>query len=229
MNVKLNPELPFIFYTEQRECPTGLYTYRNYPNYLEGQERVLTESAMAFDLLGQFLGASDKNVKISYTKNNSDGSRANTETTSRDAALELANKIKSGFFVDKKNLLVLLQSNNPYIERQALIAQRQVDLVLRETGLDSKYKIKVEGVGFTNKQSIEVVCSELAALIATRYLNAEIKTTRDVSTLMFQTRVATEDSYDLPPAPDTNEILKNANTYFNYFVDYFDDTNKKGY
>ncbi|XVN43107.1 MAG: hypothetical protein RCG15_02105 [Candidatus Rickettsia vulgarisii] len=123
-NIELNPNEPFIIYKTPQECPKGFFSERTYPNYLNPNVSKLTESLMAKDL-SKFLN--NKATVIDTRSENNQ--RPNTSTTARDAALELVMKIQKGNFDEQKEFHILFVTNNPYIERQTISTQREVDKV----------------------------------------------------------------------------------------------------
>lgn len=88
----------------------------------------------------------------------------------------------------KKAFVILLQTNNPHIERQTLVAQREVNDALIESKLiDEGYQVIIEGVGFSdNNRNINIINSELASLIAEKWRN--ISNGVDGKHLFYQTR-----------------------------------------
>lgn len=78
--------------------------------------------------------------------------RPNTASTTRDAAAKLVERIVNGEYADKKEFIILFESNNPYIERQTIATQREVNKLLKDSGLSNKgYLVKIEGMGFKCK------------------------------------------------------------------------------
>jgi hypothetical protein len=122
----------------------------------------------------------------------------------------------SGVYGNKKEFVILFETNNPYIERQTIAAQRELDKVLKASKLDSR--IKVEGIGFKCKQDVATVHSELAALIAEKWKTAtgeDILTKRSIEKLLFQTR---DNSSITTPWPDMAEVSAGS-----LVQDFFDD------
>lgn len=162
---------------------------RSYPNYAEGESRKLTEFLLSQDLLTTYV-LSDQDTSIVNTKQDGD-KRPDTASTAHDAAEHLVQNIVVGEYGSKKEFTILFQTNNPYIERQTIATQREVDKVLRSHSLDQRgYVIKVEGVGFKCKQDVRAVHSEFAALIAERYKTVveDGVVRRPIKDLLFQTR-----------------------------------------
>jgi hypothetical protein len=191
-NIKLNSSEPFIQYQSKDDCPPDRFPQRIYANYDTNETLKLTETLMSHDLLRTFLDNTTNNVSIIDTLAEKQ-SRPNTASTARDAAERLVKRILAGDYGEKKTFVILFASSNPYIERQTLATQRQVNLVLKKYGLDEKcYQIKIEGVGYSCKEPLEIVHSELAALIAEKWRIAiadiGLKPKRDMKNLLFQTR-----------------------------------------
>ena len=199
-NISLNPTQPFIQYKTKEECPPGRFPNRIYANYISDEKGKLTESLMALDLLRTYSNGSFRlNINIIDTFAEA-RTRPDTASTARDAAITFTDRILAGEFVAKKDFVILFCTNNPYIERQTLSAQRQVDQVLQKNGLaESGVRIKIEGVGFSRKQCLAVIHSELGALMAEKWkVAAEVierstgrKPKRSINDLLFQTRKKT--------------------------------------
>ncbi|MCC8417457.1 MAG: hypothetical protein LN588_02910 [Rickettsia endosymbiont of Bryobia graminum] len=182
-NIELYPNEPFTKYKNDEECPKGFFLGRTYPKYLDHSSSKITESLMSIDL-SKFL---NNKVTIIDTKAENN-QRPNTSTTAHDAAIDLVKKIKNGDFGDQKEFIILLETNNPYIERQIIDTQRAVDKVLKDLELDKQgYKIVVEGVGFANKQDTIAIHSELPALLAEKY-KADSNDKYKIEDLLYQTR-----------------------------------------
>ena len=225
LGIELDRDQPFITYKTKEECPAGRFPDRTYPNYNNKEEKnKLTETLMSQDLLKTYFG--NKKVEIVDTSEEKHV-RPNTSTTARDAAENLVKRINEGEYGDKKPFVILFQTNQPYIERQTLGTQTEVDKVLKKYGLDKKgYSIKIEGVGFGNKQDVPVIHSELAALVAEkwRYDAAQdealdITPKRPIETLLFQTREndSLTPEYQEPDQPPFSLIGYFKETFDNYY------------
>ena len=189
--IKLDIDNPFIEYKTKEECPEGRFPKRVYPNYNKDETGKLTESLMAEDLSKQFLQQNKDKFVIIGTKEEQ-SQRPNTTTTARDAAEFLVKQILEGVYKDQKEFVILFESNNPYIERQTLATQASVDQVLKKYGLDLKgYTIKIDGVGFANKQDNVTIHSEFGALMAEKWKGVnqtQENSLEYIKTLLFQTR-----------------------------------------
>lgn len=181
-NIELNQSEPFI----KRPDQPGR-TYPNYKDSIQLQPR-LTETLMSQDLLKTYFPGV---VSIVDTKE-ANGQRPNTATTAQDAAEKFIQRIKDGFYEDQKEFVILLQTNNPYIERQTLSAQMAVDDVLQKSGLNQAgYKIKLIGAGFRAHASVAVINSELGALLTEKWKLATKhapQNHRDIKQLLFSSR-----------------------------------------
>lgn len=195
-NIKLNPSDPFIQYESKQECPPNRFPHRVYANYDTNETAKLTETLMSYDLLRTFSNSNENDVCIIDTPAQAQ-KRPNSASTARDAAVRFVQRIIAGYYGEKKTFVILLHTNNPYIERQTLATQCEVDQVLYEYGLIAKaYHIKIEGVGYSNKQPLIVVHSELGALIAEKWkyvarhedMSLGLKQKRDIKQLLYQTR-----------------------------------------
>lgn len=114
--IRLNESSPFIQYKTKEECPLGYFPGRVYPNYAEGESQKLTETLMSQDLLTTYLLNDSKTITIVDTLAEQ-YQRPNTTSTARDAARKLVERIIDGQYGDKKEFIILLETNNPYIER----------------------------------------------------------------------------------------------------------------
>ncbi|MCC8397768.1 MAG: palindromic element RPE1 domain-containing protein [Rickettsia endosymbiont of Labidopullus appendiculatus] len=171
--IKLNKAQPFIQYKTQEECPSGLFPIRLYPNYASSNEREITETLMSSDLVNKFLNKDQvKRIEIINTKVGNNNERPDTATTAHDAAVNFAKRILSRKFGRQKDFVILFVSNNPHIERQTIVTQREVDKVLQEYGLDKQgYHIRIAGVGASAIPDIPVIHSELGELITAKWIN----------------------------------------------------------
>lgn len=196
-NIPFNHEVPLIKCATKAECLSG-----REPNrwYLNSKGKELTESLMSQDILKSM--AVGKGVKIVDTKADARGARPDTVSTVVDAVKMLVAKIKTGECGDQHEFFILFESNQPYIERQTLGTQAAVNKVLKESGLKALgYTIKVDGVGFGNKQDVAKVHSEFAALMSekmkTAFLEDKIPE-HDLKPLLFQTRDSDKSVPDYP-------------------------------
>ncbi|AVP87589.1 hypothetical protein phytr_6480 [Candidatus Phycorickettsia trachydisci] len=203
--IKLDEQSPLIEYKTEEECPKGRMPGRIYPNYADGEQNRLTETTMSYDLIEKYLPNS-----VVIDSHLGPEQRPNTATTARDAGMNLVQKIQEGEYAYQKELIILFVSNNPYIERQTIVSQREVNKILKALDLDSQgYSIKLDGVGFKSKQDVVTVHSESAALFAERYKDACDNSTckRPIETLLFQTR-------DTTPPTDIPEEFLDTPTYW---------------
>lgn len=209
-NIKLNESKPFIEYKTDEECPPGYFPGRIYPNYVKTEQKRLTETLMSRDIITNCLVLNTGNQIITIMDTLAEEhKRPNTASTAHDAARRFAQRFAKGDkYYDKREVVILFESNNPYIERQTIVTQREVDRVLREYDLrDKGYVVKVEGVGFKSTQDVATVHSEFAALIAEKWKNAvewqKESPKRDVKSLLFQTR---DNCAAVPPQPDLSQV-----------------------
>lgn len=196
-NIKLNSSKPFIQYTSQDECPLGRFPNRIYGNYDDTNETMkLTETLIAKDLLSTYSNNNIDKINIIDTLAQKHD-RPDTASTARDVTERFVKRILTGEYGNKKTFNILLCTNNPFMERQTLTTQQQVDQILEKYGLAAKgFQIKIEGVGFSSKQSLVIVHSEFGALITEKYKLgvANIEKTlgkrpkRDITRLLLQTR-----------------------------------------
>jgi hypothetical protein len=221
-NIKLNASDPFIQYQSKQECPPNRFPYRVYANYDTNETATLTETLMSYDLLRTFSNIKANDVFIIDTLAQAQ-KRPNSASTARDAAIRFVKRIIAGYYGEKKTFIILLHTNNPYIERQTLAVQCQVDQVLDEYGLTAKaYHIKIEGMGYSCQQPLAVVHSELGALIAEKWkcvarqepASLALKPKRDIKNLLFQTRKSGHSTADHPKITtnSSSNWLKNVST-----------------
>ena len=223
-NIQLDASIPFIIYSTKESCPLGRLPGRLYPNYPEGAYAKLTESLMAQDLITTYPSSPTRSFTIIDTRSEK-YSRPTTASTAYDAAEKFVSHIMNGTFGQKKEFLILFQSNNPYIERQTLSAQREIDKILEKYGLNKEdYKIIVEGVGFGCKQDVPTVHSEFAALMSEKWINASNDlgiiddTTSYIKALQYQSR---DHSLSIPSCPDIHE---QNTSLLGYIQDAFDSS-----
>lgn len=187
-SIPLNPDEPFI-----------IKGGRTYANSLDG--RKLTETMMAQDLLEQFLSGHQITTIDTTTQAGSD--RPNTSTTAFDAA----KAIIAHPFVDTTDhtataptiLHGLTISNQPYVTRQKLSAQQATDKATQ----GSTTRIVLDGSGVEAKTSVSVIHSELGAMISEMYNAAHVESTRELQTLLFQSR---NNDSGVPQMPDLSAI-----------------------
>jgi hypothetical protein len=193
-NIKLNNEQPFI-QCAPHECTSLRLPQRDYANYVDDKGMKLTESLMAEDILSTLFPQQKWTIVNSLAD---EGVRPNTWLTARDAARKLCEDIVAKKYGNKKTFTILFISNNPYVERQTLVAQQAMHQSLIDSGLDHQvYQIIIDGVGFASKQNTTIILSELAALIAEKWKMASSKSKnfddinrRDLNSLLYQTRKA---------------------------------------
>ena len=192
--VTLNLTKPFVSCEDANQCAVGRFPGREYPNYQGKVEKRLNETLMVKDLINSFFP--DKQFYL-IDSPGIDGKRPDTLSTTMEAAQNLAREISEGKFGEEKSFQIFYQSNNPFIERQALVAQQAIDEALKEFHLDSKgIRVTVEGVGFAcNDGSPELIAAELAALIAEKWQLCKkhdaisgVHPKRDIANLLFQKR-----------------------------------------
>lgn len=220
-HIRLNSLSPFIQYKTKEESPSGYFPGRVYPNYAEGETRKLTETLMSQDLVSIYLVDQSTPVAIVDTQA-IQHQRPTTMSTARDASKNLAQRIMAGEYGSKKHFVVLFQTNNPYIERQTIAAQREASKIFKEFKLAEKgYTIKVEGVGFKCKQDVTTIHSELAALVAEKWKSASeselehgVLPKRKIESLLYQTR---DNSATVPPVPDVYDVSLSRSIIQDFF------------
>jgi hypothetical protein len=190
-NIKLNPSSSFVQYTTKEECPPGYFPNRVYPNYDKGEVRKLTETLMSEDMINTYLANASADINVVDTLA-SENQRPNTATTARDVAMRFMQHVKEGKYGVKEEFVILFQTNNPYIERQTLATERELQKIVDEYNKNNNtnYKIKLDGVGFGHKQDIVTVHSESAALMSEKWKVAtgDIVQKRPIEKIQFQTR-----------------------------------------
>lgn len=187
-SIALKSDSPFIVHKSMAETPYGRKLNKLYPNYEQENNGKITESLMVQGLLREL--NQEKKVSIITTSLQINGTRPTTATTVNTATRRLVQKIKNGDFGNKKHFFILLQSNQPYVERQTITAQQEVDKVLSEYELDKDgYQITIDGMGFKCKEAIYLIHSVFGALMAEKWGAAQgTPGKRDIKDLLFQTR-----------------------------------------
>lgn len=217
--IRLNPLSPFIQYKTKEASPSGYFPGRVYPNYAEGETRKLTETLMSEDIVHTYLA----NPSITVVDTSSQQhQRPTTATTTHDTAKDIAQHIISGEYGNKKQFVIIFQTNNPYIERQTIAAQREANKIFKEFKLDKQgYTIKVEGVGFKCKQDVATIHSEMAALVTEKWKNASealaemgVAPKRKFESLLYQAR---DNSAAIQPVPDVSDVSLSGNIMQDFF------------
>lgn len=197
-NIPFDTNTSFIEYKVKEEAPIGRFPGRVYLKTLT--DKKVTETLMAEDLLEQYFILKSKVIVVDTKSENN--TRPTTSSTGRDAAEAFVKKIISGVYGEQKKFQIIFESNNPYIERQAIATQREVDFVLKKHGLDKLgYVINIEGVGFACKQDVPTIHSEFGALIAEMWKYAHIGQENSQNlfeSLSFQTRDKTNITIEMP-------------------------------
>jgi hypothetical protein len=225
-NIKLHLSEPFIQYKSKDECPPDRFPNRIYANYDTSESSKLTETLMSRDLWKTFSNNNTSKLCIIDTSAKEE-SRPDTASTARDAAERLVKGILAGDYGEKKTFVILFCTNNPFIERQALATQRQVNQVLQKYGLAEKsYQIKIEGVGCSYRQQyLTIAHSEFGALLAEKWRVAVadinkslgLHPKRDMKNLLFQTRDKNNIVSD-PPKIRTNRFRNFFKTWFDLYL-----------
>lgn len=162
-----------------------------------------TETMMIYDILKSYSDNLDKYLIINAIK--SGGSRPNTVDTGIVATKLLISNIKKGYYDNKKDINILVVSNQPYVQRQVLEIKYCVNRIIEKENLKD-YNINYEGVGFNNKQNLSAALSQLAAkaLVNYRISSSNQTTKRNIKSMLFQTR--SKDESNIPPTPSLDII-----------------------
>lgn len=204
IGIEINNDEQTIIYRTEDDIPSGFRSGRTYLNYID-TKKFLTETDMVYDVLDTI---SKGKIKVSDTESSPDGSRPDTSSTARDYANSFIERIQSGHFGGQKEFIIYVQSNQPYVKRQTLAVQNEIDRAIEESGIEG-LKIIAEGVGYgVGEISIKRSHSELGALLSVEYQNAlrennHIHTERHLRDLQFSTRDKSETSEQIP---DFSEI-----------------------
>lgn len=207
--IKIDNNKPTIVYKSgDTTIPPGFVPGRTYLNYLD-PNKFLTETIMVYDILDTL---SDGTIKVTDTKQSQGGRRPDTSSTAEDYANALIKRIKDGYYGDQTKFVIYVQSNQPYVERQTLSVQKQINKAVSESGIHD-LEIVTDGVGYGLVEiSIKRIHSELAALISEKYSYAltenEITTQRKLKDLQFSTR---DNSEITLPMPDFPEVISSEN------------------
>ena len=201
MGIEINDDEPIVMYRPEDELPSGFRSGRTYLNYVDPL-KFLTETHMVYDILNTL---SEGTVKVSDTESSSDGRRPDTSSTARDYANAFIERIKSGYFGDQKEFIIYVQSNQPYVKRQTLTVQKEINRAIEESEIEG-LKIIAEGVGYGVREiSIKKTHSELGALINVKYEDTfkenDIDSKRSLKDLQFSTRDKLETSELIPVFP----------------------------
>ena len=201
MGIEINDDEPIVMYRPEDDLPSGFRSGRTYLNYVDPL-KFLTETHMVYDVLDTL---SEGTIKVSDTESSSDGRRPDTSSTARDYANAFIERIKSGYFDGQKEFIIYVQSNQPYVKRQTLTVQKEINRAIEESEIEG-LEIIAEGVGYgVGEISIKRTHSELGALISVKYQNAfkekAIDSERSLKDLQFSTRDKLETSELIPVFP----------------------------
>lgn len=213
-HITLNPSSPFMVYAKDKGGPSPLFLpNRTYPNYAAWDKGMLTEATMSKDLVARYM---DIKMQIIDTPAEND-KRPDTESTIKIISQRLVQKIQQGTPDGAQKLFkIYFQSNQPYVQRQTLIAQRIINKALQENGLRD-IQIEIDGVGFESKSPVTIVHSEVGALLNEKYRSADVHSSRDIKTLQYRTRtkeIVTEEMPDYSTLPHHSTMQ--------FFQDFFD-------
>jgi hypothetical protein len=172
---------------------------RTFFNYADNQQQRVTETLMMNDQVETILGDTDIEYILVDTQSDENG-RPTTKTTSDDALKSIIEGLGE---TPQQDIHVLVQSNQPYVERQRLVVERSFRDLKEEFGLDG-VNFVFHGTGEANELGAVGVNSALGALSGERYsalTRDDDGRKRDASSLMFQTREKETDH--IPPLPQT--------------------------
>lgn len=227
IGIKINDEEQTIIYRPEDKIPTGFRPGRTYLKYID-PSNFLTETHMVYDVLDTL---SEGTIKVSDTESSLDDRRPDTSSTARDYANALIERIQSGYFGTQKKFIIYVQSNQPYVKRQTLSVQKEIDRAIEESGIEG-LKIIAEGVGYgVGEISMKRTHSELGALISVKYQNAlaengDIHTERHLRDLQFSTRDKLKISEPVPIFPEivVESKLPILGAVEDWFFQYYDGT-----
>ena len=207
---------PRVQYEVVEKCPKGFTFGKTYPNYANS-EQYLTETLMITDIVGSTLGdrlhiidteayssqqsGSSSHLPLYIQIYKEQGLRPTTMPTLEDLALHLIQYMKDH---QTSKVVVLYQTNQPYVKRQELEAKQAIFAALEKAKtVDfsmASFEIDLEAVGPGNISPIELVHSELAALIAVEWGLRHVDDP-DIDHLLYQSRNQLEASNSLPVLP----------------------------
>jgi hypothetical protein len=179
----------YIFYLAQKheikydqKNPFKLINGQQYLNYLPTEPRKLTETYILKDKYKKIFGSELPENWIIDTKQQNN-ERPTTYTTALDAADLMLKQHKD------KELHIRIISNQPYIDRQAVIVQTAINEKISEAKRFD-LSVKVYGTGAAFSSQLKDIHSELGALIGEQYkvIIQKIGAKRDSKSLMFQSR-----------------------------------------
>lgn len=202
--IGINDAQPLVTHTEEDTAVPGRITGKTYLNYLPEERRRLTEALAARDLAAQFMQKNNIDMVVSETKSETDWRPDTLMTVDNEARRLIMEMHGLGRRRSDKIRQVHIQlvSGQPSGQRQAVLTQRAINVVLDQEGIrDIAVNIHVVG-NHAYSTRIEVLQSEEASLIHEYYLTAILGMLRKrpSEALMFRTR--DNDTKDVPPLPD---------------------------
>ena len=167
-------------------------------NFLAPNYSKTTETMMIYDTLEKYSDNLDKYLIINAIKPGP--SRPNTVDTAIAASKLLISNIKESYYGDKKDINILVVSNQSYVERQVLEMKNSINQIIEKENFKN-YKINYEGVGSSNKQNLSIALSQLAAKALVNYKNSSSNKARkrNIKSILYQTR--NKDESKIPSLP----------------------------
>jgi hypothetical protein len=179
--ILLNMFKNIISYTDPEKLPAGHKLALHYPNYGIGEQRLLTEYLMAKDVLktygSRMIDTFRVTNSITFEK----------EHVLREFAARFILEIKGGKYGKKKNFDILLQSNNPFAERDKLILINAFTELLENQGIKD-IAVNIDVSAFTNRDNIYNVHIEFLKLFEFKYRASKIVSERSIESLLYRTR-----------------------------------------
>lgn len=217
-NIRLNGFGEIVTFHEYTpDIPSGYKLNRHYPNYSRKEKRRLSEHLMAKDLLETYTpGLARKSSR--YNGAVSDGQSLNFTHAIQLYAKKFFKDVKSGKYPAQKYFTILIQSNNPSIDRKRVVA---IDAFEKEKKLHNLDDISfdIEVVGFMNRDDIAYVSSEFAKLVYQKYKVTNSGSGIDKSLLLMSERDNEEYYYIFgdPPLITDNDMKITGSKYKKFF------------
>lgn len=185
LNIKYNKKSPFVQRADGK----------TYLNYSISETRRLYESDMMQDQAAQILNQGG--VELIDSEVVLGKGRPDTVITAVDAANALIYRIQHGDLRGKKEINILICSNQPYIERQYLAAKRVVEELLRKNKINVTVNVHRSGYGMSDEvchKKINVLHSDgLGVYTNELYKNVTHAPKRPMSYLLYQSREKTKE------------------------------------
>ena len=188
-----------------------------------GGGRVLNEQLMISDIVDKYTNCLGKGMKIIQLPSSQNIEGDGIEDAVSEATKLLIERIKSGLFLDRTEINILIFSENPFIQREILLINSGINKALQNIDLGEKYQVNVKGIGYENKSSVESILTEIALLIREKYKLLDLKSRMDHSSISSVNDSEVDLIYDIPKESEWVLPVNNIqNKYLKYLVDKLD-------